>query len=1005
MYADNYTYQNTVYGGAKWSFVLVDVKTNAIHHFDVKSKKENGKQFARIVAKEGIHKLPYKCTISTDNCGSMQHVIAAAIRLGINYEPTPPYEPNCNPAELAIRHTVDGARVHLAHAALDDFYINLAMQHYCYVHYRMASTASRGGITPHEAIKSVIPDCSHLVPFGTRVFANMTKEKRNAKKQAARKKQVSYDTSKTSEEGIMVGFHTIHSTTYKVLTVDKQIIHSRSCTFDHAAPPGLTRAQVRTSDSDPVDAVQDVIQDTTALRRLAELNASAEPSEEARNNENIGNTTRNNEKTVRFNPTDSDCDPTDSDCNDIPAGEGENAVLRTPKRKTKTQVFEPGEAPEMPDVQVDINPLREQVSLPDTVKRNTGLDGNHFSQPITETRERKQTEFFHSNKSAHYMSSIRHMTYGGMPTPKANKAAAQTAKANLAQLYAECAATAHLAMTDMSWVNALKSDDRQLVIDAYNKEMSSLLDTILIAIPEGHPERAAAEKLATPGRALLDFKRSGVYKARIVKQGFKEDKVANDGVDFNYYAHVCEMTSVRCCTLRPNRGSRRLCQVDISTAFLQSNKYAEDEPPKYLVFKNPLTGNKEYYRQLGPIYGENSAPVRWLNTIVPWLTGDERNNKGEVDIESDGHVFEQGDNEPCVFYHAGRDLLVLLYVDDILCDGAEEDCQWFIEKLAERFKCKDAEWLSMENQLDHLGMIIAMDDQNIYMSMEAYIERMLDVLDMRDSKATRTPINGPIIDTTPITHEQTKWCYKALGCIGWLVNTVRCDGKYAHSRIAQHLASPNKGMYDAVKYLVRYFKGTKALCIYQPLHGNADGWTYYCDSDFAGNAEVQNKRRSQSGYIAFNGTAPILWGSKPSSVLFDEADIVQTVSAHPRIGGTHADMSSGASEVYACANSTLDFMHLGYVVDEMNMDQPQVIELQVDNTTAEAFMNNSVKKSKLKHIDCRQEWVKTIRDKDIVTPVHVHTDLNTADFFTKILSPAKFLDIRDRFMVQYSVLK
>ena len=84
MYADNYTYQNSVYGGAKWSFVLVDVKTNAIHHYDVKSKKENGKQFARIVAKEGIHKLPYKCTISTDNCGSMQHVIAAAIRLGIN---------------------------------------------------------------------------------------------------------------------------------------------------------------------------------------------------------------------------------------------------------------------------------------------------------------------------------------------------------------------------------------------------------------------------------------------------------------------------------------------------------------------------------------------------------------------------------------------------------------------------------------------------------------------------------------------------------------------------------------------------------------------------------------------------------------------------------------------------------------------------------------------------------------------------------------------------------
>ena len=45
--------------------------------------------------------------------------------------------------------------------------------------------------------------------------------------------------------------------------------------------------------------------------------------------------------------------------------------------------------------------------------------------------------------------------------------------------------------------------------DAYSKEMQSLLDTILIAIPEGYPKRAAAEKLATPGRALLDVKDQG----------------------------------------------------------------------------------------------------------------------------------------------------------------------------------------------------------------------------------------------------------------------------------------------------------------------------------------------------------------------------------------------------------------------------------------------------------------------------------------------------------------
>ena len=82
--------------------------------------------------------------------------------------------------------------------------------------------------------------------------------------------------------------------------------------------------------------------------------------------------------------------------------------------KKKPQVFQPGEAPEMPDVQVDINPLREQVSLPDTVKRNTGLDGKHFNEMIPEKRERKQTDFFHDSKPAHYMSCLLYTS----PSPR-----------------------------------------------------------------------------------------------------------------------------------------------------------------------------------------------------------------------------------------------------------------------------------------------------------------------------------------------------------------------------------------------------------------------------------------------------------------------------------------------------------------------------------------------------------------------------------------------------------
>ena len=86
-----------------------------------------------------------------------------------------------------------------------------------------------------------------------------------------------------------------------------------------------------------------------------------------------------------------------------------------------------------------------------------------------------------------------------------------------------------------------------------------------------------------------------------------------------------------------------------------------------------------------------------------------------------------------------------------------------------------------------------------------------------------------------------------------------------------------------------------------PQHPDLNfGWTFYCDSDFAGNDEKQNKRRSQNSFVALLNGAPVFWYSKVSSVGF----------AHPDIGKAHADMSSGAAEVYAAANATFDALHM-----------------------------------------------------------------------------------------------
>ena len=91
-----------------------------------------------------------------------------------------------------------------------------------------------------------------------------------------------------------------------------------------------------------------------------------------------------------------------------------------------------------------------------------------------------------------------------------------------------CFMMAMMAQKDMNWKVALEGPNRERAIQAYNDEVRSLESTILTRLHPDDPEYKTAVAKATPGRFLLDEKRSGAYKARGVKQGFKEDKLMTD---------------------------------------------------------------------------------------------------------------------------------------------------------------------------------------------------------------------------------------------------------------------------------------------------------------------------------------------------------------------------------------------------------------------------------------------------------------------------------------------
>ena len=219
------------------------------------------------------------------------------------------------------------------------------------------------------------------------------------------------------------------------------------------------------------------------------------------------------------------------------------------------------------------------------------------------------------------------------------------------------------------------------------------------------------------------------------------------------------------------------------------------------------------------------------------------------------------------------------------------------------------------------------------------------------------------------------------------------------------MATPGRGALRAVLHGVRYCSSTRTACLYQPYGTDAE-WEFYSDSDHAGNAELQNKRRSQLGYIALRGRCPIAFGSKASSVTFGSQPVGDTNPVpvcHLAVSGLHADVSSAAAEIYAASVALSEMCYLSYISDEMGVPIRLPFKLQVDNSTCLAFGQDQIQRSKLRHIDCRQEGVLALRDAKVVQMEWVESEHNFADLFTKILEAETFIRLRDQIMAFRSI--
>ena len=226
------------------------------------------------------------------------------------------------------------------------------------------------------------------------------------------------------------------------------------------------------------------------------------------------------------------------------------------------------------------------------------------------------------------------------------------------------------------------------------------------------------------------------------------------------------------------------------------------------------------------------------------------------------------------------------------------------------------------------------------------------------------------------------------------------------------MSAPVKGALEAMRRIVRYAWLSKDLCLFQSWGMEDKKWRFYSDSDQSSNKEAVAKAKSQLSYVGVLGTAPILFGSKSTSVKFGEPDYdslgakhrgLHMPVCHPKMQELHADVSSAAAEIYAASVALNEILHLAYVSDELGYEFPCPVPLEVDNASAIAFSKGTTKRSKLRHIDARQAWVEALRDQTVVELVKVNTKDNIADLNSKLLDQVTFERLRGCIMFKHAL--
>ena len=352
------------------------------------------------------------------------------------------------------------------------------------------------------------------------------------------------------------------------------------------------------------------------------------------------------------------------------------------------------------------------------------------------------------------------------------------------------------------------------------------------------------------------------------------------------------------------------------------------------------------------LYGTRDAPMNWELTIAEFTK-----KLG----------FVQGKSNPCIYYHASRELRKEVHGDDFTTVGSFDDIKWFHTSAAKEWQVVERGILGppgspkASQQIRVLNRIITWSNEGIWWEPDPrHAELIIKWLGTGQPGKVKTPLAKPSQEElqheeVPLSAEDATM-YRSIAMRAAYLAQDRPDLQTATRSLAQGLQNPTSRHWNMLKRLARYVRYRPRVAQLFPNQSTCNPFNMWSDADHAGCIRT---RKSVSGGVLMANKCCLTTYSKGQGVV---------------------SLSSGESEFYGLVSGECQMLGVASTARDWGLFPSKEVTM---DASAGIAMGNRRGLGRAKHVDTQYHWVQERTAKKEFRLKKEGTDRMLADVLTK----------------------